>query len=55
MVCEFILVLMLVGVVVRLLWFCLIDFCWGVSLRHSEQRVSIVTVGKIPLGLDLYS
>ena len=46
---------MLVGVVVGLLWFCLIDFCWGVSLRPGAQRVSKVTVGKIPLGLDPYS
>ena len=45
---------MLVGVVDGLLWFFLIDLCWGVSLRPSALRVSIVTVGKIPLGLDLY-
>ena len=47
--------LILVGVVDGLLWFCLIDLCWGVSLRPSAQRVSIVIVGKIPSGLDLYS
>ena len=53
--CEFILILMLVGVVDGLLWFCLIDLCWGVSLRPSAQRVSLVTVGNIPLSFDLYS
>ena len=31
-----------------------IDLCWEVSLRPSAQRVSKVTVGNIPLGLDLY-
>ena len=46
---------MLVGVVVGLLWFCLIDLCWGMSLRPGVQRVSNVIVGKIPLGLDPYS
>ena len=46
---------MLVGVVDGLLWFGLIDLCWGVSLRPSAQRVSTVTVGNISLGLDLYS
>ena len=46
---------MLVGVVDGLLWFCLIDLCWGVSLRPSAQRVSLVTVGNIPLSFDLYS
>ena len=54
MFCEFILMLMLVGVVVGLLWFCLIDLYWEVSLRPSAQRVFIVTARSIPLGLDLY-
>ena len=43
--CEFIFLLMLVGVVVGLLWFCLINLCWEVS--PSAQRVSIVTVGNV--------
>ena len=38
--CEFILMLMLVGVIIGLLWFCLIDLCWEVSLRLSAQKVS---------------
>ena len=45
---------MLVGVVDKLLWFCLIDLCWEESLRPSAQRVFKVTVGNIPLGLDIY-
>ena len=46
--------LMLVGVIIGLLWFCLIDLYWEVSLRPSAQRVFKVTVGNIALGLDLY-
>ena len=46
--------LMLVGVVDGLLWFCLIDLCWEMNLRPSALGVSKVTVGNIPLGLDLY-
>ena len=54
MFCEFFLVLMLVDVVDKLLWFFRIDLCWEESLRPSAQRVSKVTVENIPLGFGFY-
>ena len=45
---------MLVGVVLRIIMVLSNLFMLGSELRPSAQRVSIVTVGGISLGLDLY-
>ena len=39
--------LMLVGVILGLLWFCLIDLCWEVSLCKTQENSNFLKNGKM--------